>query len=260
MSSLYLEQFGTGPDLVLVHGWGLHGGVFNALAERLAARYRITLVDLPGHGRSPAPEQQQNLSTLADSVAAVTPSRATWLGWSLGGMIAAQLALNAPMRVDKLILVASSPRFITGTGWPYAMDPAVLAGFAQELQEDYRGTLDRFLSLHVGLNTAAGRDTLRQLREMLFQFPSPAPQALRDGLAILSSADLRAQLPALRCPVLYVLGERDRLVPVGVGAALTALLPAAQIQIVTGAGHAPFLSHQTEFLAALAAFLESAHD
>jgi pimeloyl-[acyl-carrier protein] methyl ester esterase len=175
-------------------------------------------------------------------------------------MIATQLALQAPTRVERLILAASSPRFITGTGWPYAMDPAVLAGFARDLQEDYRGTLDRFLSLHVGLNTAAGRNTLRLLREMLFQFPSPAPQALRDGLAILSSGDLRPQLPALRCPVLFILGERDRLVPVGVGAALTALLPAARVQIVTGAGHAPFLSHQTEFLAAVSAFLVHAYD
>lgn len=258
--SIHVEQFGTGPDLVLLHGWGLHGGVFGALAEQLAGRYRVTVVDLPGHGRSPAPAQQQDLSALADSVAVVAPPRAAWLGWSLGGMIAAQLALRAPQRVDNLILVASSPRFITGNGWPYAMDPAVLAGFARELQEDYRGTLDRFLSLRVGLNTAAGRSTLRLLREMLFQFPSPAPQALRDGLAILSSADLRAQLPALRCPVLYILGERDRLVPVGVGPGLTALFPAARVEIISGAGHAPFLSHQAAFLAVLAPFLEHAYD
>ena len=257
---LHYEQFGTGPDLVLLHGWGLHGGVFSALAERLAARYRVTLIDLPGHGRSPAQEQPQNLAALAAIVAAVAPPRAAWVGWSLGGMIAAHLALSAPARVDKLILVASSPRFITGTDWPCAMDPTVLAGFAQALQEDYRGTLERFLSLQVVPNAAEGWGTLRHLREMLFQFPSPAPQALRDGLAILRSIDLRTQLSALLCPTLFILGERDRLVPAAIAPTLKALFPAVLVEVVKGAGHAPFLSHQQEFLTALAAFLEKEHD
>lgn len=258
--NLHVERFGLGPDLVLLHGWGLHSGVFTSLAEQLAVRYRVTLIDLPGHGRSAAPSQSLDLTRLAESVAAAAPPRATWLGWSLGGMIATQLALTTPARVDRLILVASSPRFITSDNWPYAMEPTILAGFAQSLQEDYRGTLERFLSLQVAPNTTEGRETLRRLREILLRFPSPAPQALNDGLEILRSADLRTQLSAIPCPTLLILGARDKLVPVGAGPAINTLLPAAQLEVIEGAGHAPFLSHQQEFITALATFLENDHD
>jgi pimeloyl-[acyl-carrier protein] methyl ester esterase len=258
--SLHVQHLGSGPDLVMLHGWGLHGGVFITLAEQLASRFRIWLIDMPGHGRSSPPQQTLDLADLTEIVASVAPSRATWLGWSLGGMVAAQLALTAPARVEKLILVNSSPRFVTADDWPWAMDPAVLASFALALQEDYHDTLERFLSLQIAPGTAEGRHNLRQLREMVLQFPAPAAQALRDGLAILRSADLRTQFSSLRLPTFFILGERDRLVPAAVGPAMHDLLTMARIEVIKGAGHVPFLSHQHQFLTAVSAFLEDHHD
>jgi pimeloyl-[acyl-carrier protein] methyl ester esterase len=258
--NLHVQHLGSGPDLVMLHGWGLHGRVFTTLAEQLASRFRISLIDMPGHGRSPPPQQTLDLASLTEMVASVAPSRATWLGWSLGGMVAAQLALTAPAQVEKLILVNSSPRFVTAADWPWAMDPAVLDGFALALHEDYHGTLERFLSLQIAPGTAEGRHNLRQLRAMVLQFPTPAAQALRDGLVILRSADLRTQFSSLRLPTLLVLGERDRLVPAAVGSAVHDLLTTARIEVIKGAGHVPFLSHQRQFLTAVSAFLEDLHD
>ena len=258
--SLHVQHLGSGPELVMLHGWGLHGGVFTTLAKQLASRFRISLIDMPGHGRSPPPQQLFELAGLTEMVASAAPSRATWLGWSLGGMVAAQLALTAPARVEKLILVTSSPRFVTADDWPCAMDPAVLNGFALALREDYHSTLERFLSLQIAPGTAEGRHNLRQLREMMLQFPTPAAQALRDCLAILRSADLRTQFPALHCPTLLLLGERDRLVPAAVGPAIHDLLATARIEVIKRAGHIPFLSHQRQFLTAVSAFLEDHHD
>ena len=54
---MHIETLGHGPDLVLIHGWALHGGVFAPLAERLASRFRLHLVDLPGHGYSRDPAE-----------------------------------------------------------------------------------------------------------------------------------------------------------------------------------------------------------
>ncbi len=258
--NLHVQHLGSGPDLVLLHGWGLHGGVFTTLAEQLASRFRISLIDMPGHGSSPPPQQTLDLAGLTERVASAAPSRATWLGWSLGGMVAAQLALTTPTRVEKLILVNSSPRFVTAADWPWAMDPAVLASFALALQEDYHGTLQRFLSLQIATGTAEGRHNLRQLREMVLQFPTPAVQALRDGLAILRFADLRAQFSSLHLPSLFILGERDRLVPAAVGPAVNDLLTTARIEVIKGASHVPFLSHQRQFLTVVSAFLEDHHD
>src|SRR3569832_1076109 len=188
-----------------------------------------------------------------------TPPHAAWLGWSLGGMVATHIALAAPARVERLISVASSPRFVTGEGWPHAMDPAVLAGFAQALEQYYRATLERFLSLQVTTGTAEGRETLRALRAMLLQQSPPSLPALRAGLAILQTADLRSELSALACPLLMILGERDRLVPAAVGVDVQRTAPAAQAHVMTDAAHAPFLSHPREFLALLTEFLEHAH-
>ncbi len=256
--SLHVQQFGSGPDIVLLHGWGLHGDVFKDLAWQLVNDYRVTLIDLPGHGRSPASQRAQDLAAFAQQVADEAPSPAAWLGWSLGGMIATQVALGVPARVEKLILVTSSPRFVTTDDWPYAMDPAVLDDFAQALHQDYHGTLERFLALQAAPGTA-GRDTLRQLRQTLLRFPPPGSRALDDGLAILQSADLRNRLPALRCPVLSIFGQHDRLVPAAVAPAVKALLPNAQVEIIKGSGHAPFISHPQAFLALVTAFLENNH-
>jgi len=256
---LHVQQFGSGPDVALLHGWGLHSDVFANLATELATAYRVNLIDLPGHGRSPAPKHAQNLTTLADTIDAFAPDHAAWLGWSLGGMIATQLALTAPSRVKKLILVASSPRFTTDATWPCAMDPEVLSGFAQALHEDYRGTLERFLSLQVAPGSV-GRETLRRLRDTLLQFPPPNSQALDDGLAILRSTDLRARYPALHCPVLLILGERDKLVPAAAAAAIESLLPAARVEVIKGAGHTPFISHPQQFLSLVMEFLENTYE
>ena len=253
---LYVQHLGSGPDVVLLHGWGLHSGVFTRLAEHLASRFRISLIDMPGHGRSPPPRQPFDLLQLTEVVAAAAPYRATWLGWSLGGMVAAQLALTASDRVEKLILVNSSPRFVAAADWPYAMDPAVLTGFAQALEDDYHATLERFLSLQIAVGSVEARDNLRQLREMLQQYPTPSTQALRDGLAILRSADLRSKFSALNSPTLLILGDRDRLVPPTVAPAVKALAPEISIELIKGAGHVPFLSHQRLFLDAVSAFLE----
>ncbi|MEJ2565381.1 MAG: pimeloyl-ACP methyl ester esterase BioH [Gammaproteobacteria bacterium] len=257
--NLHVQRLGAGPDLVMLHGWGLHGGIFTEVAEQLAQRFRISLIDLPGHGRSPQPEQMLKLSTLTDMVAAAAPTRATWLGWSLGGMIAAQLALTAPAQVENLIMVCTSPRFVTADDWPCAMDPAVLTGFAQALQEDYHGTLERFLSLQIAPGTAKGRHNLRQLREMMQRSPMPAEQALRDGLGILCAADLRLGFAALHRPALLILGERDSLVPACVAPAIGALASTLRIEVIKGAGHVPFLSHPRAFLAAVSAFWDDHH-
>src|SRR5690606_41998086 len=82
---MHIETLGDGPDLVLIHGWALHGGVFGPLAERLSTRYRLHLVDLPGHGHSRDSDVPLQPAMVASAVAARTPP-AAWLGWSLGGL------------------------------------------------------------------------------------------------------------------------------------------------------------------------------
>lgn len=252
--TLFVQTKGEGRDLVLLHGWGLHSGIWNGLVDELARHWRVTCIDLPGHGRSPWQMDEQDIAAFAEQVAAVAPQRAAWVGWSLGGMVALCIAAAAPERVERLALVAATPRFAQADDWPYGVAAPVLAQFAASLEQDYRGTLMRFLALEA-MGGDRSKEELRLLRQNVFQHGEPRLEALRAGLAILRDADLRPLLPAVRCETLFLYGERDRLVSVKTAQWLTANMRTATSNVVRGAAHAPFLSHPDEFLRVLETFL-----
>ncbi|NNG13439.1 MAG: pimeloyl-ACP methyl ester esterase BioH [Halobacteria archaeon] len=251
---LFTQTSGNGPDLVLVHGWGLHGGIWDPLVPLLEPCFRVTRIDLPGHGRS-VWQGQVDLDAVTAAVLAVAPPAATWLGWSLGGLVAAQAALVAPERVRQLVLLASTPSFVRRPGWQTAMLPVLLDTFAADLEEDYNGTLNRFLSLQVR-GSEDSSAVLRTLRAKLLEHGAPAAQALRAYLEVLRDTDLRERITAIHCPVLLLMGERDTLVPAAAGRQATQMIPGARLQMIAGAGHAPFLVHPRAVATTLQAFLQ----
>ena len=247
---LYYEQSGHGPDVVLLHGWGLHGGVWTQLVPALAAHFRVTVLDLPGHGRSPELPAEYSLKNLVELVVPILTGPAIWIGWSLGALIALRAARDKIETVGKVVLVAATPRFVQGHDWRCAVEASVFQQFARDLTRDYPATLRRFLSLQLGPETQ-GRTLLRELRGLLLTQPAPRPAALQAGLDILCNTDLRAELSSIPAPVRIVHGARDRLVPLAAAQYLAAQLPHARLTVLPGAGHAPFLSHARDFTEAL---------
>ena len=239
---LHTATLGAGDDLLLLHGWGMNRAIWGAFPDALAERYRVTLVELPGHGESGYDPQCTALKDWAEAVLAVAPEQAIWVGWSLGAQVALQAALTEPKRVVALVVLAGTPRFVQGDGWPHAMAQETLKQFADALRQDHRQTLERFLSLQVQGDREARR-MLRTLRQELFSRPEPDPEALENGLDLLRDVDLRQQLKAIPCPTLWLLGERDTLTPAAMAEPLAGLQPEAQIEVLPGAAHAPFLSH-----------------
>jgi pimeloyl-[acyl-carrier protein] methyl ester esterase len=255
--TLYTQTSGSGPDLVLVHGWGLNGGIWDTLAPLLEPEFRVTRVDLPGYGRSPW-QGDAGLEGLARSVLERVPQPAAWLGWSLGGLVAARAALDAPACIARLVLVASTPSFVCRPAWPAAMAPEVIEAFARDLRRDYRRTLQRFLALQVrGSDGADG--VLRELRARLLLHGPPLPEGLMAGLDILRATDLRARFADIACPVLLLMGARDTLVPAAAAQPAAALLPDARVELVDGAGHAPFLARPAQVAAIIGEFLRPMH-
>ena len=252
--TIYIEQQGQGSEVVLVHGWGLHGGIWGDLPARLAQHHRVSVVDLPGHGRSRGVSGPQDLQHLGMLVAQRLSTPATWVGWSLGGLVAMSVALQSPSQVARLVLVSSTPRFVQAPDWPAAMQPEVLTQFVQELSQEYRATLQRFLSLQVGMD-ASGRAQLKTLRAEMFRHGEPDAAALIGGLAILRDTDLRPQLSKITCPTLIIHGGRDRLASVPAAQYLQAHLRDAQRACIDHAGHVPFLSHPDQFQTLLQDFL-----
>jgi pimeloyl-[acyl-carrier protein] methyl ester esterase len=250
---LHAATSGVGPPLVLVHGWGLHSGIWPPLLPALERRFRVTAIDLPGHGLSPRAGWAGDLEDMAGLVAAAAPPEAAWLGWSLGGQVALAAALAGHVQ-GRLALVATTPRFASAPDWPCGMAPDVLEGFAAGLARDPAKALRDFLTLQLRGDRRSAA-LLAGLKETLAARPAPATEALRAGLEILATADLRPQLGELRQPVLVITGERDRLTPAEAGRRLAAAVPEGEYLEFPGAAHVPFLSHSEQFVAALAAFL-----
>ena len=253
---LGVVQAGAGPDLVLLHGWGMNAGVWHPLFDQLAGRHRVTAVDLPGHGTSEFDPTQRTLREWASACLAAAPARAVWLGWSLGAQVALEAALTSPERVRAVVAVAGTPRFVQSADWPHAMAEEPFREFAEALLADHAGTLDRFLGLQVRGGDDA-RETLRALRAAVRARPAAQPQALRVALDLLLGSDQRARLPALVPPSLWLFGERDTLVPPETAHAVEELLPHAEILILHGAAHAPFLSSTAQFCGLLRHFVDA---
>lgn len=253
---LHADTAGHGPSLVLIHGWALHSGVWSQLLPALTRRYRVTRIDLPGHGYSPSPSGTFGLQAAADAAAAHAPPGAAWLGWSLGGQVAMAAAL-AGHDIGRLVLVSTTCRFVAAEGWPCGIAAATLASFAASLAEDPRRTVRDFLALQLRGDPRAS-SLLRLLRAVLEERDLAAPAALRAGLEILAATDLRTRAAVIRQPALVISGERDRLTPPEAGRRLAETLPEGSYLEFRGASHAPFLTHPDEFTGALAGFIPAA--
>lgn len=251
--SLHVESIGSGAPLLLIHGWGMHGGVWEDVAQQLSTDFRVHSVDLPGYGYSKA----GNVATLDAIMQELSVSFAEPLavcGWSLGGQIALRWAAREPDKVRRLILVASTPCFAERADWAFGMEGEVLKKFAAELERDHAATLRRFIALQLR-GSKNERELLALLRERLFMRGEPDLGALRAGLNILRDADMRSELQNIRQPVLIVAGERDKLTPPEASYHLAQAMPSARLVEVAGAAHAPFLSHPEIFVEQIKSFL-----
>jgi pimeloyl-[acyl-carrier protein] methyl ester esterase len=248
---MVIAQSGQGPDLVLVHGWAMHGGIFAPLIEHLQQRFTLHVVDLPGHGFSHDEAIDSDLSHVADVLAAEVP-RAVWIGWSLGGVVALTAALRKPERVRGLVEMASSPRFLVAPDWP-GVDVKMFEQFEAELRDDYRTVVERFLALEA-LGSHDPRAELRDLRVRVFERGEPSLSALTTGMRWLETADLRAQLPHLTMRSLWIAGRRDRLVPPD-AMRRAADLTANGRFVEVASGHAPFIGEAPAVAQAISDFV-----
>lgn len=254
MTSLYWHTCGEGDaDLVLLHGWGLNAEVWQSIVPRLSAQFRLHLVDLPGYGRSQG-FSALTLEEMAQQLLPLLPPRAVVLGWSLGGLVATQLALTVPERLRALITVASSPCFTANDEWP-GIKPETLQSFQQQLSQNFQRTVERFLALQT-LGSESARADARQLKEIVLSQPMPAVEVLEGGLEILHYVDLRSALPAINLPFLRLYGSLDGLVPRRIAQQLDDALPASPSIVMEKASHAPFISHPDAFVQHILCFIK----
>ncbi len=230
---LYSQTTGVGPDLVLLHGWGFNSELFNELIAKYKDQYRITKIDLPGHGRSN--DVDGGIDEWCDEIIKILPNNPILLGWSLGGLLTINIATK--IKISKLILSASSPNFVQNSNWQYGIDADNFKQFSNALQLNLSKGLKRFVSLQ-----SKNKAQLKILNNFIDQYPA-STQALNQGLEILLSTNLIDELKNLKIPVSVILGDRDTLVPHQISHWYNEINIKTQ---VLNTGHIPFL--QDDFL------------
>lgn len=254
-NDLFMRVQGEGDTIVLLHGWGMHSGVWDGFAEALSSQYQVVCIDLPGHGRSRG-DCALTLDAVVAAVLGQVQGAVHWIGWSLGGSVLLQLVKRAPERVKSFVLLSASPAFVRTETWLHGIEAQVLSRFADDLRVDYKKTLQRFLALQT-LSSQTAKANLRQLREVMFSVPDPDVDCLMQGLHILQQADLREVLQRTQLRGLVILGQQDQLVPASLANYYRGLACQPKVVVLSGGGHAVFLSHPAETLNLVTVFIAS---
>jgi pimeloyl-ACP methyl ester carboxylesterase len=232
-----------GEPLLMLHGWGQSSLSFMAAASALEERFRLLTPDLPGFGFSEAPKEAWGSAEYARVVAELVRSagyeRVNVLGHSFGGKVALALATAYPEVVKRLVIVAS----------PIVRLP--LEGNERRGSGAYR-MVRRVASVMPG---PLRERILTWGRNRYGSADYRAAGPLRPTLVRVVNEDWRAALPAVQSPVLLIWGSEDTEVPLRVAEEAMAELPKAELRVIEGAGHFPFLDKPEVFAEAVAGFL-----
>lgn len=230
---LYYRSAGSGLPLVLLHGYGVSGYLWQRALPYLTQRRQVFVVDLPGHGHSKLTSPWQ--------LREVAPLLTTWLrqanfppialvGHSMGGAIAIHLTAHAPELVERLVLVDAA-------GLPLQATFPVLAA---------RSVRSMFQPGNGGYPWPLVRDILRQ----------PRLRLLWQAAQQMMSSDFRIELATITIPTLILWGEQDLLLPPALGQALSMALPHATFLTLPNCGHRPPLAQPELFSRLVLEFLQ----
>ncbi len=258
-SDLQLSKNSQKIPLVLIHGWGLNSAVWQPLIDSFPDSFtdvfNVITLDLPGFGVNVDIEiHPYSLVNICQCINQTIAQPAIYLGWSLGGLVATEMALCYPEKVLGLITVASSPRFLEENGkkerdnqamWP-GIKPKVLAAFHQQLQVDIKKTISGFLKIQA-MGSPHIRQDIKQISQLVFQHEMANQATLDQSLKLLESSDYRKQLKDITQPFLRLYGSADSLVPKAVIEKVSKLAKHSDLHVFKQASHAPFISHADDF-------------
>lgn len=253
------RQWGSGPPLIMLHGWSMSSAVFTEVAEQLGRHYQVLCPDLPGHGGS-APALETSVSSYSKVIAEWYQSlelpAVALLGWSLGGQVALQLALDGAILLHRLLLVASTPRFSQSASWSHGLPSAQLKALDRNLGRAYEKTMGDFFNLQF-VGEKLSKERYRQILNFAVHSSKlPERNFVQQSLQILSLVDLRQKLADIDLPTQVLHGEIDQIIPVEAGQFLAEQIPGATFERLAAVGHAPFFSKPDDCVARWHKFLQ----
>ncbi len=244
----------SGEELLLLHGWGPRSVSLEKnllpLARRLKGRCRVSALDFPGHGQTPAQGMDWDVAQYAawtlEAMDKLGIRQASLIAHSFGGRIALHLAAHHPERVKKLVL--------TGC-----------AGLREKRGIKARARAVGFKAARIGLEAAGRIPAFKKLAEGAVDTLRSAmsssdylltPENLRGSFSLVVREDLRPLLPGIPHPALLVWGERDQATPLWMGQAMAREMPNATLLVYEGDDHWAYQNQLDRFVNAVEAFLE----
>jgi len=255
--------------LVMIHGWGFNSAVWQPLIDNFPDEFTdvfyIITVDLPGFGTNIDKElSSYSLANICQYIDHSITQPAIYLGWSLGGLVATEMALGYPEKVRALITVANSPCFLeemveqdgdTLKLWP-GIKAKVLAAFHRQLKVDSKKTISGFLKIQA-MGSPHLRKDIKQISQLVFQHEMASKLTLDKSLNLLETTDYRDKLQYVSQPFLRMYGEADSLVPKEAIEHIRHIAKNSEQHIFKQASHAPFISHADDFTKVLSEWLIS---
>ncbi len=251
---MFIERSGEGPNIVLLSGWAMTRYCWHRLIPVLERHHKTIRVDLPGHGDGCGScFSFSRMDELITELSDLCEAEATWIGWSLGGLLAQRVAQIYPHKVKRLICVGSAACFLQKNDWAEGISEENFNQFLKIFKADNSIALEQFLTLQV-VDAENANETFRILKLLLAN--NYEPRELIAALELLRSQDMRKAITNYKCPVLFVGGDADRLVSANNLKASSTLAPRGEVNIIAKAGHAPMISHFEEFSEQLIEYLD----
>jgi non-heme chloroperoxidase len=265
-AEIFYKDWGSGPPVVLSHGWPLNSDSWEAQMLFLAANgFRVIAHDRRGHGRSTQTWSGNDMDTYADDLATLITSLdltgVALVGFSTGGgEVARYVGRYGTARVSRIVLVSAVPPFMLRTddnpgGVPIEVFDGIRAASLADRSQTYKDLAD---GPFFGANRP-GADPSRGIRDAFWL------QAMQSGhrnalecIAAFSATDFRLDLARIDVPTLVIHGDDDQVVPFEVGGkASAARIAGAELKVYAGAPHGLTDTHKEDLSADLLAFLSS---
>ena len=253
---MHIKKIGQGKDLVLIHGWGMHSGIWEPIIDKFSNEYTLHLVDIPGMGKSHVIDPY-DLNHVVEVISESLPTSFDILGWSLGSLITLKMSLMYPEKIHRMVLVGGTPCFINRTDWSHGVDVRDFNDFANKLFKNYKSTMMNFYTLQL-MHSKNSKLLIKKLKQIDEAENPPDVKSLQLGLDILLKNDLRDDINKIDHQTLLIVGDMDRLTPKSASMWLESHMKKGQLKVIEGASHIPFLSHPDEFFRHLDRFLLAA--
>lgn len=257
---LWYDECGAGTPIVFIHGWCMSSDVWRLQLEKLPESFRVITIDLQGHGRSSPQGGSFHIKGCAADISELCKfldiHNALLAGWSLGGLIALETFDLLRGRLSGLILIAGTPRFTQGDGFPYGLSKLEVDGMIKKVQRSMRRALDGFRGRMFASGELDHSEQTPAIQELLSAIPLPSTDVALQALDVLVQSDLRNRLALIDLPALIVSGDRDVICLPQASEYMAQQISSARQIVFAGCGHAPFLTQSARFNECLEEFRE----